>query len=260
MRFIGLFIGLAGAVSATTVCAQSVETLDGMRPAALAPTSPPAIRPSSRLLDQAVFANRASLRAARVREAWHADETGRIRYSVETSGINLTPNGERVPRPIDGLTEDPVSLNVTRDWTAVSGQAGELEFDITPHAGIGVSEDGNSAEAGATVRIGENLTVQDGEAFGEQTRWYLFAAGSGRAVGLNFLRNRDGGWDRSGMSHDEGAFIGDTQVGVALRRGDVQASFGYVHREISIDDARGGGYDASHSEGLVAFQLSIRPD
>ena len=139
-------------------------------------------------------------------------------------------------------------------------QSGDLEIELTPHAGVGVTSRGGSAEAGATVRIGENLTVRDGQSYGETGRWYVFAAGTGRAVGMNFLRGEDGGWTRAGMSHDSGAFIGDAQVGVAWRRGDMQASFGYVHREIEAEGLRGEGFDTDVQEGLVAFQLSIRPD
>ena len=63
------------------------------------------------------------------------------------------------------------------------------------------------------------------------------------------------------MSHDSGSFLGDASVGVAYRRGDMQGSFGVVYREIKAEGLRGGeGFDRDVTEGLVAFQLSIKPE
>ena len=62
------------------------------------------------------------------------------------------------------------------------------------------------------------------------------------------------------MSHDSGAFIGDAQVGVAWRRGDLQTSFGYVYREHEVEGLYGDDFERERSEGVVAFQMSIRPD
>ena len=62
------------------------------------------------------------------------------------------------------------------------------------------------------------------------------------------------------MSHDEGAFLGDASIGVAYRRGPVQSSFGVVYREIEANGIRAyNGIKTDVSEGLVAFQLTIRP-
>ncbi|MNT32845.1 hypothetical protein D3C72_1687460 [compost metagenome] len=62
------------------------------------------------------------------------------------------------------------------------------------------------------------------------------------------------------MSHDTGAFLGDASVGVAYRRGAVQSSFGVAYREIEANGIRAyNGINTDVSEGLVAFQLTIRP-
>ena len=106
----------------------------------------------------------------------------------------------------------------------------------------------------------ETNAARGADRFGDRARWYLYAAGSGRAVGYNFARTRDGDYARSGVSQDKGAFLGDASVGVAYRRGAMQGSFGVVYREIKAEGLRGGeGFDREVSEGLVAFQLSIRP-
>ncbi len=134
---------------------------------------------------------------------------------------------------------------------------------LTPHAGFGVGSDGPSAEAGATLRIGENLdrlAPNGDEAFGDRPRWYLYAAGSKRAVGYNFARTRDGEFAGSGVTQDAGTYLGDASIGVAYRRGAIQSSFGVVYREIEAKGLRGyQGINTDVSEGLVAFQLTIRP-
>ena len=172
---------------------------------------------------------------------------------------------ERPDRPIGYQDEDP-SLDITyrRDWTAAHSQTPSgLEVSLTPHAGFGVEGGDPTAEAGATLRIGQGLNrlARDGsETFGERPRWYLYAAGSKRAVGYNFARDRDGDFNRSGVTHDGGSYLGDASVGVAYRRGALHSSFGVVYREIEAKGLHGTqGLRDEVSEGLVAFQLSIRP-
>ena len=48
---------------------------------------------------------------------------------------------------------------------------------------------------------------------------------------------------------------------MAYRRGDVQTSVGVVYREIDAGKGLRGtnGLDTDVSEGLIAFQLSIKP-
>ncbi len=200
-------------------------------------------------------------------EAWFAGDGFTDRLRVTARGEPRRADGAPVPpRALDARTYDDESYDVTytRGWVAAQGRtASGLEVSLTPHAGVGFGSDGTTAEAGATLKIGEGLDrlAPDGdEAFGERARWYVYAAGSKRAVGYNFARTRDGDFARSGMSHDTGAFLGDASVGVAYRRGAVQSSFGVVYREIEANGIRAyNGINTDVSEGLVAFQLTIRP-
>ncbi|HYF22590.1 MAG TPA: lipid A-modifier LpxR family protein [Caulobacteraceae bacterium] len=162
------------------------------------------------------------------------------------------------------LGDEQVDVTWLRGWpSAVRFEGEDLDLDITPHAGLGFGASGGSAEAGATVRLGADLgdrldgLVEDGDRFGQRPRWYLFAAANKRAVGYNVTSGPDG-WGRAGVSTDEGAFIGDAQAGVAWRKGDLQASFGYVQREIKAR-APHGAERTSADESLVAFQLSLKP-
>lgn len=200
-------------------------------------------------------------------EAWFAGDGFTDRLRIVTTGELRRADGSPLPpRALDpaAFSGESYDVTYTRGWTAAKGRtASGLEVSLTPHAGFGVGSDGPSAEAGATLRIGEGLdrlAPNGDEAFGERPRWYLYAAGSKRAVGYNFARTRDGDFARSGVSQDAGAYLGDASIGVAYRRGAVQSSFGVVYREIEAKGLRGyQGINTDVSEGLVAFQLTIRP-
>lgn len=190
------------------------------------------------------------------------------RLRLRTIGTLRRADGAPIPlTPTDRAALDAEAYDVSyvRGWrSATAYTASGLEVSLTPHAGIGLGSRGGSAEAGATLRIGQGLSdmVPEGQdAFGDRGRWYIYAAGSGRAVGYNFARDRDGDYARSGVSHDSGSFLGDASVGVAWRRGDMQSSFGLVYREVEAEGLRAGrDFDSDVSEGLIAFQLSIKPE
>lgn len=158
------------------------------------------------------------------------------------------------------------SLAVIRWPNALSFDQGPVSVDLSPHAGLGRGRAGDSAEAGATLELskadtaGERLKdmgVKDGAAFGDKGRWYLFAAASGRAVGLNMLHG-EGGWDRAGWSTDSTSkLVGDTQIGVGWRKGAMQSSVGYVHRSVKGAHLL-RGIDP-HDDDMLAFSLSVKP-
>ncbi|HEY0435871.1 MAG TPA: lipid A-modifier LpxR family protein [Phenylobacterium sp.] len=160
---------------------------------------------------------------------------------------------------------------LTRDWpAAISFEGKAFGVDVTPHAGVGVTNIGGSAEAGATLQLSQRqslreqtserlkaLGLRDGAHFGDRGRWYLFAAASGRAVGLNMLHNQDG-WDRAGWTQDAAStLVGDAQVGVGFRKGPMQTSLGYIHREVKGQHMIWG--QDTRGDSMVAFSLSIKP-
>lgn len=209
-----------------------------------------------------------SLWAASNRDVWFESPGFDDRLRLRTEGSVRRLDGSPLPPgPLDAATFDAehYDLTYTRGWTGTLGRtASGLDVTLTPHLGVGVGSRGGTTEAGATLRIGrgiEKLVPDGGEAFGERPRWYLYAAGSGRAVGYNFARNRDGDFARSGVSQDSGNFLGDASLGVAMRRGSVHSSLSVVYREIETEGLRAGhGVDTDVSEGVIAFQLSIKPE
>jgi hypothetical protein len=159
-------------------------------------------------------------------------------------------------------------IALVRDWPrALNVGAGAFQFDLSPHAGVGLGSAGTSVEAGATLRLGKRIDdqvvarladmgVRDGAAFGDRGRWYLFAAASGRAVGLNMMHG-DGGWSRQGWSTDPAATIADAQLGVGWRKGTMQTSLGYLRREVKSDHKVWG--QETRADSLIALSFSLRP-
>ena len=173
------------------------------------------------------------------------------------------------PQGADDLQTRGYDLTYRRGWpSAVSVAAGKFDLDLSPHAALGMGEYGRSAEAGAMVRFGKNLQdsvanrldLKEGASFGAQARWYVFAAASGRAVGMN-MTSSDGDWRRAGMSQDHAnALIGDAQAGVGWRKGPMTASVGYIRRDVKIRQGLEGLMGAGdRNDNVVAVAFSIKP-
>lgn len=172
---------------------------------------------------------------------------------------------------VSQLEAERFSIGYVREWPALfSGAAGAYEFDFSPHAGLGLSDAGRRAEAGATIRFGDldgggrarralGMSAVDGRQFGGRGRWYLFAAVSGTAVGVNMLRDGlDGDWRAVGLSTDATAgLITSAQAGVAWRQGPMQASLGYVRRRIRLVAPHPELY--SSGDNAVALSLAVKP-
>lgn len=192
--------------------------------------------------------------------------------------VAWAPGGVITARAVAmGLTDaQAFDLSYVRGWpSALSVSAGGYDLAVSPHAGIGMTSAGGSAEAGAVVQFGgrlksvvtdrlDRLGVHevDGASFGGRGHWYLFAAASGRAVGLNMVSDHFGQFQRAGWSAEgTSALIGDTQAGLGWRQGQMQAAFGYVHREVrQLAPVATGPYGPNgYSDSMVALSLTLRP-
>lgn len=86
-------------------------------------------------------------------------------------------------------------------------------------------------------------------------RWFLFAAGSGEAFGLNIVRDpARGGWRRSGWSVERLAEFGKAQLGIGWRKGDRQIAVSAAQREIGAY-----GYKREDTVFGLTFTVSGRP-
>jgi hypothetical protein len=221
----------------------------------------------SQMLDHEVFvAGQGPMR-------WSSGETrlsGDTSLRVGMGGVVRTPSGLplNVQRSI-GFQSDAYEVSVVHDWpSALRMNAGKARVDLSPHAGLGMTSSGTSAEAGARVELShrrddaavqrlKDLGVRDGASLGDGGRWYLYAAASGRAVGMNLMHG-DGGWDRAGWTTDPtSTLISDAQLGVGWRKGIMQTSVGYVHREVKGSHMIFG--QQTRDDSLLAFTLSIKP-
>ncbi len=206
--------------------------------------------------------------------AWRSSEISRLAPGGAVDSIRLSQASvSRTLLPGADAVFDPAAVNVSvvRGWpAAVLLNAGPVGVSLTPHAGFGVgSGGGSSAEAGAMVKVSSlqgvlqdrlaAMGVKSGSStFGNQGRWYLFAAVQGRAVGMN-LQETGGALRRVGWSTDvSSALIGDGQVGVGWRKGGIEASFGYVHRDVRMQGAPVGASD-SYSDNMAALAFTYRP-
>lgn len=144
---------------------------------------------------------------------------------------------------------------ISRDWPGVvQFKTGAFGFDVSPHAGVGRSGDGGSQDAGAVLRFGRGLG-QGGTA--RPSKWYLFASTDQQTLATGFTANQDA-WKRVNLGRDPGATIEDNRAGLAWRDGPVEASVGYLFREIKPRDL--DMLDAqTNRESLVAFRLSFHP-
>lgn len=83
-------------------------------------------------------------------------------------------------------------------------------------------------------------------------RIFAFAAVSGDAAGYMFRSRRDPTPARRTWAVEKIANIGDAQLGVAWRKGAMQASLALVDREISFQSFR-------KDERFLAFTFSVKP-
>lgn len=239
--------------------------------AAFAPKSPHAAAdPIAKLLDREAYAPNVGLvrwntGAVQLSNPTAGGPVDSLRISV--GGALRTPGG--VPLNLDRaqFQADAYEISLIRDWPkALSFEGKAFDVDLSPHAGIGVTNFGGSAEAGAQVRVSRDekaarqlreMGIGDGTNFGDVGRWYLYAAVSGRAVGLNMLHT-DGGWNKAGWTTDPtSALVGDVQMGVGWRKGILQSSLGIIHREVKGEHMIWG--QQTRDDSMVAFSLSIKP-
>jgi hypothetical protein len=99
-----------------------------------------------------------------------------------------------------------------------------------------------------TLRIGPNDSVR------KKGRWFVFAAGSGEAFGLNLVKDPLRGWRPAGWSVEQLAEFGKAQLGIGWRKGSQQLSASVARREISA-------YGLSREDTIfgITFTVSGKP-
>lgn len=269
------FLG-AGLSAASAVCAQSLFPLGAPHNASMsAAFSNQAVESSPPWFLTQRLADGSSIPQYRGSDPWAVNDIVPIQPAAPVDVLRVwfaNPDWSQASvasaegRAFEGSAFE---LAIAREWSnAVGFGTRRYSVSVSPHAGVSWSSVGKVAEAGARVTLGEKrpsstasrlnaIGVLDGATFGDEGRWYLFAAARGRAVGLNMIRDQ-GDWHRGGWSTDQtSALIGDAQAGVGWRKGDMQTSLAYVHREVKGQHMLWG--QDTRGDSMVALSLSIKP-
>ncbi len=196
--------------------------------------------------------------------AWTSNETWIQNGSGSVDRVRMTQGSAMVQAPGAPVWMNPAvgdqlfDVSYTRGWPrALSMRSGGYGVDVTPHAGVGVSSAGESAEAGAEVRFGGANALDQIGVHGHPGQVYFYAQGSGRAVGYNLNHGVSGFHTANMFLQPQPGFVGDAEAGVAWRRGDLQASFGYAQRALQLDTMRDANVNTR--EQMVAFKISLTP-
>ena len=179
---------------------------------------------------------------------------------IATASLDASP-GRALTRPdLTGMGDaNAFEFTYIRNWPAAfSVQAGRLDLDLTPHAGLGLSSAGSQlAEAGALVRLGARVQDRVLRAMGAEdaldgSRLFLYAGATRRAIGLNLL----GKQALSGRANPRGdGSVREAQAGIGLKKGVVSASLGYTYERTRM---RTFGGDA-REDNRVGLTVAIRP-
>ncbi|MCZ8124104.1 MAG: lipid A deacylase LpxR family protein [Magnetospirillum sp.] len=149
--------------------------------------------------------------------------------------------------------EPGVALFYERKWRRQEtpiARIGWLEIDATPHIGGSVGNVFTYAAAGATFRIGNDLSVDYGpprirpglagsmhiDPPGDGFAYYAFFGFEGRAVARDITL--DGNTLARSHSVDRRPLVGDLQMGVAALVGPMRGTFSYVMRTREFDGQR----------------------
>jgi hypothetical protein len=190
-------------------------------------------------------------------ETWFQSGANAIdRLRVTSGSAAILPGAPVWLNP--SLGDQIFDVSYTRGWpSALSLRTHGYGVDLTPHAGLGLTSAGESAEAGATLRFGGADMLDALGARNRPGQWYFYAQSSGRAVGYNLLRGDPTFHSANLFTQAEPGFMSDAEAGVAWRRGNMQASFGYTQRDFYLNNLRDTGMQ-SH-ESVVGLTFSFRP-
>ncbi len=152
--------------------------------------------------------------------------------NVNTSVFKLDLGGQ----PCLG-TAGECRANVTRRIdigyakNITKGKMDGFNLQLTPHGGLRIDEDGQSALVGALVRIGDNL--REG-ADKKSNTWYFFAGADAEA--LTYTPNSVRRLTSGSFALQDQIIIGDAQAGLGYRIGDADLALTYYKRQAKAEN------------------------
>ena len=172
----------------------------------------------------------------------------------------------RVPAPVELAGASPVTLQEVAAaprprmaLTLAGGRVGEWPVGGPPetrraHAVMTRNDHGPGVTRSDSLIDTHTLAVRLGPTptDAKRGRWFLFAAGSGKAYGMNLIRDPIAGWRRAGWSVERLAEFGKIQLGLGWRKGASQVSVAASRREI-------GAYGLSREDTVFGVSFSLKP-
>jgi len=152
--------------------------------------------------------------------------------NVNTSVFKLDLGGQ----PCLG-TAGECRANVTRRIdigyakNITTGKMDGFNLQLTPHGGLRIDDDGQSALVGALVRIGDNL--REG-ADKKSNTWYFFAGADAEA--LTYTPNSVRRLTSGDFALQDQIIIGDAQAGLGYRIGDADLALTYYKRQAKAEN------------------------
>jgi hypothetical protein len=131
------------------------------------------------------------------------------------------------------------------------GKVLKMEVDDQP---LAFTPMGLQSTAVKRLTLGATRLVSKAGASAEDLRkgrWMLFAASSGKAYGLNLIRDTLGGWRNAGFSEDKVARFGSRQIGVGYRKNNSLFSLTATRRKLN-------SIDYSDKDTVVGVTVSMR--
>lgn len=219
--------------------AAPVELAGG--PSAQTPTAAPAPEPI-RLSRSAAPAASGTARLALLEPA--PEQAARAPVSVPLSRLALSSPAAAAP----AAPEPRIQLAISEQGLIPPGAGLDLGSSVFSEPIVSLRPSRQSVDIKRmTLRVGPSRV-------GKKGRWFVFAAGSGQAFGLNLLRDPLRGWKPAGWSVEQLAEFGKAQLGIGWRRDSRQLAVSVARREL-------GAYGISREDTVfgISFTVSGKP-
>ncbi|MBI5938946.1 MAG: hypothetical protein HY859_00825 [Caulobacterales bacterium] len=218
--------------------AAPVELAGGPAPTDVAAAAPP---PEPILLSRSVGSPRAAPSELAMIEAPIQVRQLTAPLSVPLSRVSWTSPARQAPV----VHESRINLSVSDVPVSAPGSGLDIGSAV-------FSEPVGAARRGRPLIDIKRLTLRIGasDSVKKKGRWFVFAAGSGEAFGLNLVRDPLRGWKPAGWSVENLAEFGKAQLGIGWRKGSQQLAASVARREISA-------YGLSREDTIFGISFTV---
>lgn len=211
---------------------------------------------------------------------WREDQPVQNLFELQVGVVGPEAGGESLQREIheiigsdpplgwDNQLDTEPTLNLVYLWRK---KLGSTSLDLVPHWGGALGNVMTSANAGATVRLGRNISTfppllitptnsSVTQPRPTKTEYYLFVSADGRAVAHNIFLDGSLFRDTPEINLDRDVFVYDLKAGFSVRYKSWRFDYSYVRRSEEFEPPP-GREDGSHGFGSVTFAYVLwKPD